>query len=210
MGDNTGHRGRPRGFDRQHVLRQAMEVFWEKGFEHASMADLTAAMGLKPPSVYAAFGDKASLFREAVALYVETEGSGIWDHLERSPTAREAIDNLLHGSAKAYSRYSPSRGCLIVLAAPQQNGASEVVCNELKQRRLTNASLLEQRLKRGIQEGELPVGLNCHAVASYYCSVQHGLSILARDGAERKTLMAVADSAMAGWTELIDANTSKD
>jgi AcrR family transcriptional regulator len=208
MENETVKRGRPRGFDRQRVLRQAMEVFWEKGFEHASMADLTAAMGLKPPSVYAAFGDKEGLFKEAVALYVETEGSGIWEHLERSSTAREAIHNLLRGTVKAYSRHAPSRGCLIVLAAPQKDGASPAVCEELKQRRLTNTLLLKRRLERGIREGELPAGLNCHAVASYYTSVQHGMSILARDGAKRKTLMAVADSAMAGWTALISANTS--
>jgi AcrR family transcriptional regulator len=208
MTSETVNRGRPRGFDRQQVLRQAMEVFWEKGFERASMAELTAAMGLKPPSVYAAFGDKENLFREAVALYMETDGSGIWDQLELASTAREAIHNLLRSTAKAYSRHVPSRGCLIVLAAPQQEGASPAVCEELKQRRLTNTVLLEQRLRRGGREGELPAGLNCRAVASYYASVQHGMSILARDGANRKTLMGVADSAMAGWDALIAANTA--
>jgi AcrR family transcriptional regulator len=208
MTSETIIRGRPRGFDRQQALRQAMEVFWEKGYERASMADLTAAMGLKPPSVYAAFGDKEKLFREAVALYVETEGNGIWNQLERAPTAREAIHNLLRSTAKAYSRHLPSRGCLIVLAAPQQDGASPAVCEELKQRRLTNTLLFEQRLKQDVREGELPAGLNCRAVASYYTSVQHGMSILARDGANRKTLMGVADSAMAGWEALIAANTA--
>jgi AcrR family transcriptional regulator len=208
MANETVNRGRPRGFDRQQVLRQAMEVFWEKGFERASMADLTSAMGLKPPSVYAAFGDKEKLFKAAVALYMETDGNGIWDQLDRAPTAREAIHNLLRNTAKAYSRHVPSRGCLIVLAAPQQDGASPAVCEELKQRRLTNILLFEQRLKRGVHEGELPTGLNCRAVASYYASVQHGMSILARDGANRKTLMGVADSAMAGWIALIEANTT--
>lgn len=207
MNKETITRGRPRGFDRQEALRQAMEVFWDKGFERASLADLTNAMGLKPPSVYAAFGDKEKLFKEAVALYADIHGKGIWDQLENSPTAREAIHNLLRGTAKAYTNQAPSRGCLIVLAAPQKEGASFAVCEELRQRRLTNILLLEQRLNCGIEDGELPASLDCRAVANYYSSVQYGMSILARDGADYQTLCAVADCAIVGWIELISANT---
>ncbi len=201
-------RGRPRGFDREDALRRAMEVFWDKGFDHASMADLTRAMGLKPPSVYAAFGDKEALFKAVVAFYAQTRGHGIWDRLEPAPTARQAIHDMLRATADAYTRGGASRGCLIVLAAPQKEGASPAVRDELKQRRLMNTTLLEQRLQRAMAEGELPAGLDYRSIASYYATVQHGMSIQARDGADRDTLMAVADCALAGWDALIAARQS--
>ncbi len=196
-------RGRPRSFDRQDALRRAMDVFWMKGFENASMAELTEAMGLKPPSLYAAFGSKEQLFREAVDYYAQTQGGGIWDKVPTAPTAREAIAGMLRASAEAYTRGPKPRGCMIVLAAPQMEGANPAVCDELKARRMENVAILERRLERAVAEGELPQGTDCHAVAAYFATVQHGMSIEARDGASRKTLLAVVDCAMAAWDSLV-------
>lgn len=196
-------RGRPRSFDREDALRRAMEVFWIQGFDNASMTDLTQAMRINSPSLYAAFGSKEALFKEAVDLYVRTEGNGIWDQVDTAPTAREAIEHVLRASAKAYTRGSEPRGCLIVLAAPQMQGANATVCDELKKRRANNVHVLERRLQRAVEEGELSPGTDCRAIATYFATVQHGMSIQARDGASCQTLMSIADCAMATWDKLV-------
>ncbi|GGG49206.1 TetR/AcrR family transcriptional regulator [Chelatococcus composti] len=195
-------RGRPRSFDRTTALRRAMEVFWRKGYDNASMADLTAAMGINPPSLYAAFGSKEGLFREAVALYAETEGSGIWEGVPAAPTARAAMEHLLRATALAYTKGPEPLGCLIVLGAPQAECASPAIRDDLRRRRADNVRILEERLRRAVAEGELPAHVDCTAVANFYATVQHGMSIRARDGATREELLSVADCAMAAWDRL--------
>lgn len=195
-------RGRPRGFDREEALRRAMEVFWTQGYDNASLADLTRAMGINAPSLYATFGSKESLFQEAVALYVRTEDSGIWEQVETAPTARAAIEHVLNTTAEAFTRGPAPRGCMIVLAAPQMQGANPHICDALKAHRQANGCLLERRLKRAVEEGELPASTNCRAIANYYVTLQHGMSIQARDGASRETLLAIANCAMSGWNAL--------
>lgn len=195
-------RGRPRSFDRENALRQAMEVFWRQGFDNASLTDLTQAMGINSPSLYAAFGSKEALFKEAMELYLRTEGGGIWNQVDSAPTAHIAVDRVLRTSAEAFTRGPEPRGCLIVLAAPQLQGANPVICDTLKQHRIANVDLLERRLLRGIAEGELSPAANCRAIANYYVTVQHGMSIQARDGASREVLLSVADCAMAAWETL--------
>ncbi|WP_104202829.1 TetR/AcrR family transcriptional regulator [Billgrantia saliphila] len=196
-------RGRPPGFDRESALRQAMEVFWTKGFDNASLTDLTRAMGINSPSLYAAFGSKEALFKEAVELYSRTEGSGIWEQVETAPTARDAIAQVLRTTAEAFTRGDEPRGCLIVLAAPQMQGANPGVCDALKARRQHNVCQLERRLQRAINENELPASTDCRAIANYFVTLQHGMSIQARDGASRETLLAIADCAMSGWEALV-------
>lgn len=196
-------RGRPRGFDREKALHQAMQVFWRKGFDSASLAELTGAMGINPPSLYAAFGSKEDLFREAVALYADSEGGTIWDVVETAPSARAAVAGMLRNSAEAFTRGAGSRGCMIALAAPQMQGASPQACAEVKRLRAGNTALLERRLKRAVKQGELPAETDCRAIAEFYATVQHGMSIQARDGASRKTLLGIAEAAMAGWDTLV-------
>lgn len=196
-------RGRPPGFDRETALHQAMEIFWLKGFENASLADLTAAMGLRPPSLYAAFGSKEALFKEAVDLYARTYGSGIWDQVPTAASAREAVELLLRTTAEAYTRGPEPRGCLIVLSAPQMQGASPEVCEELQKRRTENIVILKRRLERAVAEGELAPDTDCDALANYFVTLQHGMSIQARDGASRETLLAIANCALAGWDRLV-------
>lgn len=195
-------RGRPRSFDRAAALRRAMEVFWAKGYDGTSMADLTGAMGINSPSIYAAFGCKEQLFREAVALYCETEGGRIWSAMVTAPTARSAIETMLRTSAHEFTRPGKPRGCLVVLGAIHTDDSSEAVRRELQQQRLQNVDQLVQRLDRGIADGELPKGIDRRAIATFYATVQHGMSIQARDGASRKALLTVVDCAMAAWEGL--------
>ncbi|NQV21945.1 MAG: TetR/AcrR family transcriptional regulator [Rhodospirillales bacterium] len=195
-------RGRPRGFDRDDALRRAMAVFWSKGFENASLSDLTAAMGINPPSLYAAFGSKEGLFKDVVELYVHTQGKSIWGGVATASTAREAVEQVLRASAKAFT--NPSRGCLIVLAAPQMEGSSAAIDDDLKRRRTGNVALIERRLKSAVAENELPPDTDCKAIAAFYVTVQQGMSIQARDGASRATLQTIAACAMTAWDSLVD------
>ena len=196
-------RGRPRKFDRNAALARAMELFWRKGFAGASLSELTAAMGINPPSLYAAFGSKEELFREAVSLYSRTESPEIWLAIEQAPTAREAFDGFLRATALSFTQPDKPRGCLIVLGALHADDAgSEAVCATLRGMRADNVADLAGRLRRAVAEGELPSGVDCDGVASFYVTVQQGMSIQARDGASRETLLAVADGAMAAWDGL--------
>ncbi len=192
-------RGRPRSFDRAAALRRAMEVFWAQGYDGTSMSDLIAAMNVNSPSIYAAFGCKEALFREAVALYRATEGGRIWGAMTTAPSARAAIETVLRVSAEEFTRPGKPRGCLIVLGALHSDDGNEAVHRELQELRAENMKMLLQRLKRGVAEGELPDGPDWRAIATFYITVQQGMSIQARDGASRKALFAVADCAMAAW-----------
>lgn len=203
-------RGRPRNFSRDEALASAMQLFWDKGYDNTSLSDLTRAMRLNPPSLYAAFGSKAQLFIEAVDLYGRTDGAGIWDELETVPTAKAAVHELLRRTAENFTQRGEPRGCMVVLSAPQMAGGDAEVCDALKLRRLEKQMALEQRFERAVEEGELPVGVDCAALAAYVASLQHGMSIQARDGATRETLVAIADCAAAGWDAMISANIRPD
>lgn len=195
-------RGRPRKFDRTAALQRAMEVFWAKGFAGASMADLTAAMGINSPSLYAAFGSKEQLFREAVDLYRGTEGQRVWKDVETLPTARATVEAILMRTAESFTRPGKPTGCLVVLGAVVGGDAGEAVGRDLCERRRGNHDALTRRLERAVAEGELPQGIDCGAIATFYLTVQQGMSLQARDGATRETLTEVARSAMAAWPAL--------
>ncbi|TIN21565.1 MAG: TetR/AcrR family transcriptional regulator [Mesorhizobium sp.] len=200
-------RGRPRTFDRTAALRCAMDVFWARGYEGASMSELTAAMGINSPSLYAAFGSKEALFLEATDFYSHTEGADIWLALEEAPTARQAIEQFLRLTAKAYSQSDRPQGCLITLGALHQDSSRGAICDDLRRRRAENHSALQKRLERGVAEGELPADFDSNAAATFFATVQHGMSIQARDGASHAALLATVAGAMAAWKTLanIDA-----
>ena len=195
-------RGRPRTFDRTAALRRAMELFWAKGYEGTSIAELTAAMGINSPSLYAAFGSKEALFLEATEYYTQAEGTEIWAALDEAPTACQAIENFLRQTAKAYSQTDRPQGCLIALGALHEDSSSGAICTDLRRRRAENLAALRKRLERGVAEGELPADFDCDAVATFYATVQHGMSIQARDGASRTALMATVTGAMSAWQVL--------
>lgn len=197
-------RGRPRSFDRDQALARAMEVFWIKGYETASISDLTDAMAIGSPSLYAAFGSKEELFHEAVELYSRTEGPELWDVVEGASTAREGIGGFLMATARAFTQAGKPRGCLVTLSALNTTPASASVCQAMRERRAGGQCGLEARLKRAVAEGELPAGLDTAAVATFYATVQQGMSIQARDGASREALEKVAQAAMAAWEPLTE------
>ncbi|SAI07662.1 TetR family transcriptional regulator [Bordetella ansorpii] len=198
-------RGRPRAFDRRQALARAMEVFWERGYEGASMAELTAAMGIAAPSLYAAFGSKDGLFREALALYVSVEGAEIQQGVQRARTAREAVQAMLMASARVYTRPGRPNGCMVVLSALQANGSNDAVRADLSAMRVQNIAQLADRLSPAVDTGEIARGTDLHAIARFYVTVQQGMSIQARDGASQVELEAVAQAALAAWPALVSA-----
>ncbi len=196
-------RGRPRGFDRPSALIRALELFWERGFEGTSVSELTAAMGISAPSLYAAFGSKEELFRESVAYYNDPERSPTARALREEPTARRAVEGMLRDNARSYTDPATPRGCLIVLAATTYTPSSAGIRDLLADLRDRDRRDLRLRLDRAVTEGELPGSLDTAALAAFVMTALHGLSIQARDGASADALDAVVDLAMLAWDHTV-------
>ena len=192
-------RGRPRSFDREAALDAAMEVFWNKGFEGASLNDLTGAMGINPPSLYATFKDKEGLFIEAIQRYEARQGEAC-PYCEE-PTARDSVEKLLTKMAFEFTESCQPRGCMMVMASATSSASSTRLRKWIAERRSMGIARLEARIEKGVREGELPRGTDVEALANFYMAVITGMSMQARDGASRKTLLAMAETAMRAWPE---------
>ena len=197
-------RGRPRSFDRQEALCAALRVFRERGYEGTSISDLQAALGgISPPSLYAAFGSKEELFKEAVELYLAHNRPAADRALAEAPNTKAAMEGLLHASVVRTTEPGEPRGCLLVQGAIACSPSSENVERYLHEQRQEAHRLVTKRLKAGLAAGDLPAGTDVTAVASFYTTLIHGLSIQARDGASRASMMATVDRAMAAWDALV-------
>lgn len=180
-----------------------MEVFWQHGYEGASMSDLTSAMGINSPSLYAAFGCKEQLFREAVAYYDETEGATVAAALRDAPTAHDALAAVLRHQVTAFSDPDRPRGCLIVLAATTSTDRTRAVHDHLAEWRTATEADFRDRIVRGIADGDVPADAEPEPIAAFYNAVNQGMAIQARDGADRAKLSAVAEAAIAAWPVLV-------
>jgi AcrR family transcriptional regulator len=199
-------RGRPRTFDPDIALHQALALFWERGYEGTSLNDLAEAMGIASASIYACFGNKEDLFRQVMALYGATAGEPPRRALQEQPTARAAIHAMLRATADQITRPDAAHYCMLILAAPTGAVENHAVREFLADRRRDMHTTIKDRLARGLAEGDLtapPASLD--ALARYYTTVVQGLSIQARDGATRAELEAVITCAMAAWDTLTSA-----
>jgi AcrR family transcriptional regulator len=196
-------RGRPRGFDRTQALRQAMVVFWERGYEGTSLSDLTEAMGIERPSLYSAFGCKEALFREAIDLYNEAESPAAQKMLDTAATTRDAISHMLHHYAENYTRPGKPPGCMIVLSALLGTPQNQKVRDHLATHRRQSHEALKRRIEAGKIKGDVPKTADAAMLAGFYSTILEGLSIKARDGASRKALTAIIAGAMASWDALV-------
>jgi TetR/AcrR family transcriptional regulator, copper-responsive repressor len=193
----SGLRGRPRSFDRATALEKAILAFWEHGYEATSVSDLTRVMGIGAPSLYAAFGDKRSLFEEVVQEYGARYGSFGDRALAEEPTVRAAMERMLREAAFEYTAPGRPHGCLVIHAAT--NCSSPEVEESLRVRRNANIAAFESRVRAGIAAGELSADTDAAALARHVGAVIQGMSQQARDGASREELEAVAEIAMAIW-----------
>jgi AcrR family transcriptional regulator len=193
-------KGRPRSFDRDAALQAAMLLFWRHGYETTSLNDLTQAMGVTPPSIYTAFGNKKKLFLEAVGKYLAgpvTSQSIIDDAL----TARAAARGLLDAAVIGFTGARTPPGCLLASAALSCSAAATDVRDELAAIRRNIEERLKNRIDRAVDAGELPTKTDAAALAAHVMAVIQGLSTLARDGAKREKLKRVANTAMRAWPE---------
>lgn len=180
-----------------------MMAFWAHGYEGTSMATLVEAMELNSPSIYAAFGSKSELFKEAVALYRATEGGRIWSATLAATTSKSAVETMLQTSAEEFTQPAKPRGCLVVLGALHEDAENESIYRELQNYRAESLATLTLLLRKGVAKGEIKQAADCKAIAAYYLSIQQGMSIQARDGASRQTLLSVADHAISAWDALV-------
>ena len=190
--------GRPLSFDRDQALEAAMHVFWRHGYETSSIADLTAAMGITPPSLYTAFGDKKQLFLEAVDRYAG-DISALSSVFADAATARDAARNLLHATAVAFTGETTPRGCLLASATASGSAGSKDVQEKVAIIREKVAATLRERIDRDVSSGLLPEHTDATALARMVVALIQGMSTLARDGVVRADLIAMTNAALEGW-----------
>jgi AcrR family transcriptional regulator len=190
-------RGRPRSFDRGRALERAMHVFWRQGYEATSVSDLTRAMGINPPSLYAAFGDKEQLYLEALGRYQQRRIESMAKWFDEEPTAKAAVRRLLTEAATEPARAGAPRGSMLVFSAMQCS--SDALQAKLAERRASVRAILKARIDRGLHEGELARSTDTDALVDFYSAVFQGMSLQARAGASRKRLLATAALAMRAW-----------
>jgi len=190
--------GRPREFDVEKALDAALCVFWRKGYEGTSYADLTEAAGVERPALYSAFGNKEALFRRALARYEERYVDYFPEALGL-PTARDVAARILYGAADLNTRYPDHTGCFGlngVLAGPDD---AEPVRQALIEFRAAGQARLRERLERAKAEGDLPEAAKPDALAAFLMAVTHGMAVQAKAGFSREMLEAVAEQALSTW-----------
>jgi AcrR family transcriptional regulator len=190
--------GRPREFDVDKALDLALQVFWRKGYEGASMADLTETMGITKPSLYSAFGNKEELFRKALDRYVDGPG-GYFQVALAKPNARAVVEHLLYESAAAVTDPNHPPGCLAVQGALSCGDAAESIKQELMSRRAKGEQDLRQRFERAIAEGDLPQDSDAADLAAYVSAILQGMAVQAAGGTTREQLRRIAEMALRTW-----------
>ena len=191
-------RGRPREFCVDHALGQALRVFWSKGYEGASLTDLTQAMGITRPSLYAAFGNKESLFRKALDLYERDKLCYVGKSLAE-PTARKVAESMLRGAVDNITGRGEPHGCLGVIASMSCGAEAESIREEVLKRGKVAKQALVDRLERAKAEGDLPAHVDTEALTNYMYAVVQGMSVQAGAGATKEELDRTADTVLKMW-----------
>jgi AcrR family transcriptional regulator len=190
--------GRPRGFNYDEALDRAMHVFWRKGFEGASLNDLTAAMGIQPASLYKAFGNKRTLFEKALARYLAGPVAFVHDALNE-PTAYAVADRILRRTAEFLTEGRSQRGCMTIQAALAGGVEGEPIRRKLIALRVKEQDALRRRFERAKSEGDLPNDADAADLARFVTALFQGMTVQAINGASREDLLRLSDTALRTW-----------
>jgi len=201
-------KGRPRAFDLEKALDQAMLVFWQKGYEGASLSDLTEAMGINRPSLYSAFGNKEELFRKALDRYRDGPSSYFLEALNL-PKARAVAERLMKGAVDVLTDPRNPSGCLFVQGALTCGESANPIRRELISRRSEGEAAIRRRLEQARSDGDLPVDSDPADLALYITTVVHGMSVQAASGASRDELYRVVAIAMQAWPKSASARVRR-
>jgi AcrR family transcriptional regulator len=192
--------GRPREFNTDKALDKALKVFWRKGYEGTSLPDLTRAMGINRPSLYAAFGNKEALFRKAMDRYAEGPAAHVRAAL-LEPTARAVVESLFRGMVKMLTNPHNPRGCLAVQGALSCGKSARPIQKELTARRAAAETAIRRRFEQAKSDGDLPADANCADLARFVTTVINGMAVHAASGASRSELQRVAEMALRAWPD---------
>lgn len=191
-------RGRPREFCTDTALTAALGVFWAKGYEGASMAELTAAMGITKPSLYAAFGNKEQLFHKALDLY-ELEKLAYTREALRQPTARSVAEHIMRGAIDAQTSSCDPKGCLGVIGANACSAEAGTIKAEVIKRRESSSAALLERFRQAQRDGDLTGRVGPEALTQYLFTILQGMAVQAGAGATRADLESVVETSLAVW-----------
>ena len=191
-------KGRPREFCVDQALAAALRVFWSKGYEGASLTDLTDAMGITRPSLYAAFGNKEALFRKALDLYEHEKLAYMQQALE-APTARQVAERLLRGALANQTSCDEPKGCLGVISSVACGVEAESIRTEVIARRQSSHRALTARFERAKSEGDLPADADPAGLTSYLTAILQGMAVQAGAGATREELERLIDTSLSCW-----------
>lgn len=190
--------GRPRGFDTEQALERAMKVFWRLGYEGTSVAELTRAMGIASPSLYAAFGSKDQLFKAVLDHYAARREARLAEVMA-APTARESTERLLFGLIELVTDPEEPPGCLFLQGGLSCGETTQAIPQELARRRAALETALRQRFAAGQAAGELPAASDPAALAGYFATLCNGIAVQAASGADPAQLRKVAALALKAW-----------
>jgi AcrR family transcriptional regulator len=192
--------GRPRTFDVEEALEAALGVFWRKGFEGTSYADLVIATGVERPALYSAFGNKEALFLKALERYGSHYGNYVWEALTLE-TARAVATSVLEGAVELNTRFADRAGCFGINGGLAGSDGSEASRQALVKWRADGEAVLRDRFERAKREGDLPEDADPSVLAAYILTVAHGMAVQAKAGFSRETLTAVARQALCAWPQ---------
>ena len=188
-------RGRPRCFDLEEALDRSLLLFWEKGFQNTSLDEIAEAVGVKKPSLYAAFGDKETLFRKVLQRYSSKLSEPV-QVLDRYGNIREAIDAFIElGIAGGCSKGHP-RGCLLASAFADSTLLPPNLAKEIKALVNQADQAVAQRLKKAVRDGQLPADFDVNGTAKFLITLMHGVALRLRAGESRAELRRTKNAAL--------------
>jgi AcrR family transcriptional regulator len=194
----TKQRGRPPAFNHEEALEKAMHVFWARGYEGASMSDLTEALGVNKPSIYGAFGSKEELFRKALQRYVQGPAAFVGASLQE-PTAYRVAESLLSNAARFLTSKGHPPGCMVTQGALASGQGADIIRHELAQSRNQFVNMLQARFERARMENDLPAEADPAALARLLATLHQGMAVQAASGANEEELLGVARLALENW-----------